>query len=227
MSPEELGSALSQARIARGLSLHDVERDTRISRSYLQALEQGKLDVLPAPVYARAFTRTYAQYLGLNAKVLVQHLPGAKPEPELPPLPDLRREIGAPLLSPSWLIGGAVIVVLLIMGVVVFWNRGGDESRTVTNDQPGLQTAGGQGGSDATPPAGQPTPDIVVQPGEVPELEGQNLLAAMGTLSEAGIPYFVIQVEREGVEPGVVFYQSPTAASPVEADTIVTLMAGR
>ena len=50
MSTEELGKALTEARIARGLTLHDVERDTRISGKYLQALEEGELDALPAPV---------------------------------------------------------------------------------------------------------------------------------------------------------------------------------
>ncbi len=77
MTPKELGTLLTEARIARGLSLLDVERDTRISRKYLQALEGGNLGVLPAPVYARAFTRTYDQYLGLDAPSLVQTLPGA------------------------------------------------------------------------------------------------------------------------------------------------------
>src|SRR3990172_8745661 len=131
MSAEELGKALTEARIARGLTLRDVERDTRISGKYLQALEQGNLGVLPAPVYARAFMRTYAQYLGLNASAFVQRLPGAKPEPELPPLPEVGREPPAPLVSASWLLAGVVVTVLLVAGLVLFWNRGG-EGETVT-----------------------------------------------------------------------------------------------
>jgi cytoskeletal protein RodZ len=34
----ELGKTLSQARIDRGLTLEDCERDTRISKRYLDAL---------------------------------------------------------------------------------------------------------------------------------------------------------------------------------------------
>ena len=60
----ELGSRLVRAREARGLSLGDAERDTRISRRYLEALEVEQFDVIPAPVYARGFLRSYSQYLG-------------------------------------------------------------------------------------------------------------------------------------------------------------------
>jgi cytoskeleton protein RodZ len=221
MSPEELGSALSQARIARGLTLHDVERDTRISKNYLQALEQGELDALPAPVYARAFTRTYAQYLGMNAASLVQHLPGARPEVELPPLPDMQRDIGVPLVSASWLAAGAVVAVLAVLGGIFFLMRGGDEGGATVSSPPAATSNQG------AEPGDQPTPGIAVEPGQVPDLEEQNLLNALIVLNQAGIQAFVIQVEQDDVEPGIIFSQSPTAGSPVEDDTIVTLMAGR
>ena len=62
----ELGSLLTRAREARGLTLEDAERDTRISRRYLQALESEQFEVIPAPVYARGFLRSYSQYLGID-----------------------------------------------------------------------------------------------------------------------------------------------------------------
>ena len=57
----ELGKTLSQARVARALTLEDCERDTRISKRYLDALEREDWRSFPAPVYSRAFLRTYAQ----------------------------------------------------------------------------------------------------------------------------------------------------------------------
>lgn len=62
----ELGSLLVRSREARGLTLEDAERDTRISRRYLQALEDEQFEVIPAPVYARGFLRSYSQYLGID-----------------------------------------------------------------------------------------------------------------------------------------------------------------
>ncbi len=71
----ELGSWLIRAREARGLTLEDAERDTRISRRYLQALEAEQFDVIPAPVYARGFHRSYSQYLGLDPQEMLSLFP--------------------------------------------------------------------------------------------------------------------------------------------------------
>ena len=71
----ELGTWLIRAREARGLTLEDAERDTRISRRYLQALESEQFEVIPAPVYARGFLRSYSQYLGLDPAEMLALFP--------------------------------------------------------------------------------------------------------------------------------------------------------
>lgn len=71
----ELGTLLVRAREARGLTLEDAERDTRISRRYLQALETEQFEAIPAPVYARGFLRSYSQYLGLDPNRMLQMFP--------------------------------------------------------------------------------------------------------------------------------------------------------
>ena len=227
MTTEELGKALAQSRIARGLTLHDVERDTRINRKYLQALEEGLLDEMRAPVYARAFMRTYAQYLGLNARVLVQQMPGAKPEPELPPLPQLGTETRVPLVSATWLVAGVVVVLVLGLGLLLFWNRGGDEGAPAAESPPAAETDGGLGAEQPTPPADQPLPPPQVEPGFVPDLEGQDALVAVDALTKAAIPYVIVEVENEDVPVATVFGQSPAPGAEVAEGTVVTLMVSR
>jgi cytoskeleton protein RodZ len=61
-----LGDTLREARVARGVSLSEAERDTKIRAKYLSALEDDNLTMLPGPVYARGFLRNYAQYLGID-----------------------------------------------------------------------------------------------------------------------------------------------------------------
>jgi transcriptional regulator with XRE-family HTH domain len=226
MVAEELGKALTEGRIARGLTLHDVERDTRISRKYLEALERGDLDVLPAPVYARAFMRTYAQYLGLNASALVQQLPGAKPEPELPPLPDVSRQASAPLVSASWMVAGVVVVLLLVVGLVLFWNRGGEGVTTVSGPPTADQSIG-QGGADILPSPDRPPATVPVKAGVVPDLETRNVLVALNALWEAQLRYLIIEVKNEDVDAGVVFQQSPSPGTRTDEDTVVTLLVSR
>ncbi|MCH8850563.1 MAG: helix-turn-helix domain-containing protein [Chloroflexi bacterium] len=226
MTTEGLGNALVEARKARGLTLRDVERDTRISTKYLQALEDGHLDVLPAPVYARAFMRTYAQYLGLDASQLVQQLPGARPEPELPPLPDVHREVGAPLVSASWMIAGVVVVLLLVVGVVMFWDRGGGGSESPVLVQEPTPSNGRQGAEPPNVPVDEPG-ELVIEDGVTPDLVAQHLLVAITALTDAGMPYVVVEVENAAVPSGIIFNQSPLAGTPLDGDTVVTILASR
>lgn len=84
MSGLGIGERLIGAREQRGLSLEDAERDTRISRRYLQALEDERFDIIPAPVYARGFLRSYSQYLGVETAPLLARFPQDTPPPGAP-----------------------------------------------------------------------------------------------------------------------------------------------
>ncbi len=63
---EALGKSLREAREARGLTLEDVEKATRIRARYLEALEAGQFEALPSAVQARGFLRNYARHVGLD-----------------------------------------------------------------------------------------------------------------------------------------------------------------
>ena len=43
----------------------------RIRYAYLQAIEEGRLDVLPGPTYVSGFLRSYCQHLGLDGREIV------------------------------------------------------------------------------------------------------------------------------------------------------------
>lgn len=66
------GALLREARAHRGISHDDVARDTRIARHYLIALENESISDLPGGLYNRAYVRTYAEYLGLDADALMR-----------------------------------------------------------------------------------------------------------------------------------------------------------
>lgn len=68
MSPPEI---LKTRREQRKLSLPTVQKETRISLTYLEAMESGRWEVFPAEVYLFGFLRKYASYLGLNPEELV------------------------------------------------------------------------------------------------------------------------------------------------------------
>jgi cytoskeletal protein RodZ len=111
----EIGQHLRSAREARGLSVADVARGTHIRPAYITALEDDRLEELPAPVYARGFLRNYATFLGLDAEDLV-----AAYERSQSPERKRKRNRGGPVVAgPVWrgprpraLTGAAALVVL-------------------------------------------------------------------------------------------------------------------
>lgn len=91
----EIGSQLREAREALQLSLLEVEKETRIRRSFLQAMEQDRFSDLPWDIYTRGFLRNYALFLNLDPQPLldeydtlhtepVQYVPLVLDEPLLP-----------------------------------------------------------------------------------------------------------------------------------------------
>jgi cytoskeleton protein RodZ len=61
-----LGEFLRRERELRHISLDDVAERTKISRRYLEAIEEGQYDRLPGETFVRGFIRSYAQYVGLD-----------------------------------------------------------------------------------------------------------------------------------------------------------------
>lgn len=70
--PQGLGEKLRALRRGQAVSLEMIERKTRIQRRYLEALEQGRYDELPAPLYTRNFIRAYARELNADEQYFIE-----------------------------------------------------------------------------------------------------------------------------------------------------------
>jgi hypothetical protein len=114
-----VGEFLRRERELRLISLDEVAERTKISRRYLEAIEEGRYDRLPGETFVRGFIRSYAQSVGLDpqdtlliysqARVAQENVPARAEHmiPE-PALLDTR--------SLMWLL----IVGLVIVGGVLF-----------------------------------------------------------------------------------------------------------
>jgi cytoskeleton protein RodZ len=68
----EIGETLREARMRRRIDMTEVETATKIRGKYLRALENEEWDLLPGPTFVKSFLRTYAEYLDLDARLLVE-----------------------------------------------------------------------------------------------------------------------------------------------------------
>lgn len=67
----ELGSLLKKAREEKGLSIDDIQNETKIRKKYLEAIEENNFDILPGKVYLKVFVKGYARKVGLNYQELL------------------------------------------------------------------------------------------------------------------------------------------------------------
>jgi cytoskeleton protein RodZ len=68
----EIGDQLRETRMRQRIDITEVEAATKIRAKYLRALENEEWDLLPGPTFVKTFLRTYADYLGLDARNLVE-----------------------------------------------------------------------------------------------------------------------------------------------------------
>lgn len=69
---ESYGAILKKARVDKLLDLATVERETTITRQYLEALEAEDAAAFPGEPYLVGFLRNYADYLGVNTEEVIK-----------------------------------------------------------------------------------------------------------------------------------------------------------
>src|SRR3954447_10868765 len=67
----DIGETLREARMRRRIDMAEGEAATKIRAKYLRALENEEWNLLPGPTFVKSFLRTYAEYLELDARSLV------------------------------------------------------------------------------------------------------------------------------------------------------------
>ena len=98
-----------------------MENATKIRRKYIQALENDDFDVLPGKVYVKGFLRSYAKYLGLDGKTLVDQY-----EEQFPAQVETDRLLETPEVtdfekSPKSNRGLLVLMAVLLVATFFYW----------------------------------------------------------------------------------------------------------
>ncbi len=79
--PESFGTWLRRQREVREIDLREIADSSKVSMSYLQAFEEDRFEVLPAPIFAKGFLRQYAGYVGLDPEEVINfYLAARRPD---------------------------------------------------------------------------------------------------------------------------------------------------
>ena len=90
---------LRRIRMAKGLSLTEISRRTRIGVGFLRKIEEGNLGGLPPGFYARAFVRAYSEAIGIDADVVLGTLADELPAPQAASAPHPTAQESGPSAS--------------------------------------------------------------------------------------------------------------------------------
>ena len=189
-----------RARLHYQQSLSDVEQNLRIKAELIDAIENGHIDRLPGRTYAIGFVRSYAEYLGLDERKIVQlfkhqtlknkpvpvlHFPVAAPERRIPSRFSL------------WM-SGALVLLVVLMGALMT-----RQDRRMVDEIPALparaeQPAPAQTAAPLEPEVVSPVADkdrkgiiLNVKEGSWVEIRDQTGRALVSRMLKPGDQYFV------------------------------------
>jgi helix-turn-helix protein len=175
----EIGTTLRETRIRDKIDITTVEEATKIRAKYLRALENEEWAVLPGPAYIKSFLRTYAEFLGVDAHMLVEEYRVRFERPEELELPafarnqPLRRRVRPPGPPTRAVVVAslalALLAVLFVLGITSDNNGQGSKSTKAQGPKRGQTARGGQRKRRVRQRAGV-TPGQTVAAGEAVQL---------------------------------------------------------
>lgn len=141
----ELGNRLKEARLAKNLSLDDLQSLTKIQKRYLIGIEEGNYSSMPGNFYVRAFIKQYTEALGLDPDEIFETYKSEIPASLNEELPQqLSRVKTNKALSegnskifdilPKILIGVFVVGVAGILYYFLYNHAGNDTTESMNNE---------------------------------------------------------------------------------------------
>jgi len=134
-----IGDRLRQARRKQNISINELQKQTKIQKRYLEAIERGAFDVLPGEYYVRSFIREYAAAVGEDGDYLVAVFDGKdsfEKEPPKRPEPEkvsgsrkaqheetVRRRKTLTEYTPIVLLGLVALTIITIVGYMTWQDR--------------------------------------------------------------------------------------------------------
>lgn len=125
---DSFGEFLKRERELREITLEDIRDSTKINIRFLKALEADKFDMLPGKFFTRGIIRSYANFIGLDVRDvldrydefrLIQNLPEEKEDRG-----KAQFDESTPPVRNKIILWGIIIIVLILISIIFFCKYG-------------------------------------------------------------------------------------------------------
>ncbi|MDX1737950.1 MAG: helix-turn-helix domain-containing protein, partial [Alphaproteobacteria bacterium] len=214
----KVGDILRDERILRDENLEDVAKALAIRLPFMEAIENSEPNNLPGAAYALGFVRTYADYLGLDSKSIVERYKEEAKELEK----EIHLNFPEPLPSRGVPIG-ALLFIGTILAIVFYgtWWYLNNQDKSLADIIPNLSEENlekiGDDLSSLTPPEPVQSPDAPSS--ESPTLEAVPEATPEAAPEAAPALETTVATVAEGISEAVEEPTSSEAASSLETTT--------
>lgn len=122
--PRPIGARLAAARIARGLDLVEIARDTRVPLRHLAAIEADDHDSLPALPYAIGFVKAFARAVGIDAEMAGARFRGETSKAAHVPVAPAMMPIDERRLPSRGLVTASIAALVVVIAAIAAWSSG-------------------------------------------------------------------------------------------------------
>ena len=119
-----IGTKLREARITQNIDVTDVESYTKIRAKFLRSLENEEWDLVGDDTLVKSFLSTYAEYLGLEPRAMVEEfslIRGGDHHQSSPIVPTGNREASKSQFPQR----AALAIGLIVLAGLLIWIGGG------------------------------------------------------------------------------------------------------
>ena len=157
----EIGNELRERRIREKIDVQQVEEATKIRAKYLRALENEEFELIPGNAYVKSFLRTYADYLGLDGRSLVESYKNQferHDDPDEPIVPSRFEPAQERVGNGRLVVVAVAVVALVLVGLLLVGSFGGKtktsgpaEQSSKTKPTSSKRSSTDNGASESTP----------------------------------------------------------------------------
>lgn len=135
---KSFGKILREKRLELNRTIKQCSEETKISKRFIEGLEEENIEIFPGEAYFTGFLRIYAEYLGLDPNEIIEIYKKQSKIEQPIPYDELTKPLRKSVPSTSIIIIIIILLVIGILGYIFFFGILTNKKTTKTSSHKGV-----------------------------------------------------------------------------------------